>query len=45
VTIPDLHATIITAMGISPKTAYDIEQRPFYATIDGKGVPVAGVVA
>jgi hypothetical protein len=45
VTIPDLHATIFTAMGISPKTAYDIEQRPFYATIDGKGVPVVGVVA
>jgi uncharacterized protein (DUF1501 family) len=45
VTIPDLHATIFTAMGISPKTAYDIEQRPFYATIDGKGAPVAGVVA
>jgi arylsulfatase A-like enzyme len=45
VTIPDLHATIFTAMGISPKTAYDIEQRPFYATIDGKGVPVKELFA
>ncbi len=35
--IIDLHATIFTAMGISPKTAFDIEQRPFYATLDGKG--------
>ena len=45
VTIPDLHATIFTAMGISPKTAFDIEQRPFYATIDGKGVPVKDLFA
>ncbi|MEM8953999.1 MAG: DUF1501 domain-containing protein [Verrucomicrobiota bacterium] len=37
--IEDLHATIFTAMGISPKTAYDIEKRPFYATKDGTGVP------
>lgn len=40
VSVEDLHATLFTAMGISPKTAYDIEGRPFYATIDGKGVPV-----
>lgn len=45
VTIPDLHATIFTAMGISPKTAFDIEQRPFYATIDGKGIPVKDLFA
>lgn len=37
VTITNLHATIYTAMGISPKTAFDIEKRPFYATEDGKG--------
>jgi hypothetical protein len=24
-------------MGISPKTVFDIEKRPFYATEDGKG--------
>jgi len=40
VSIPDLHATIFTALGISPKTAYDVEKRPFYATEDGKGVAV-----
>lgn len=45
VSIPDLHATIFTAMGISPKTAFDIEQRPFYATLDGKGVSVDSVFA
>jgi uncharacterized protein (DUF1501 family) len=40
VTITDLHATMFTAMGISPKTVYDIEKRPFYATEDGKGVSI-----
>ncbi len=40
VTIPDLHATIFNAMGISPATAFDVESRPFYATDNGKGVPV-----
>jgi hypothetical protein len=32
-------------MGISPKTAFDIEQRPFYATLDGKGAPVSSIFA
>ncbi len=45
VSITDLHATIFTAMGISPKTAFDIEKRPFYATEDGKGKAVDGVFA
>lgn len=40
ISIRDLHATIFTAMGVSPKTAFDIEKRPFYATEDGKGVAV-----
>ncbi len=40
VSVADLHATIFTAMGISPKTAYEVEKRPFYATNDGKGTPV-----
>jgi arylsulfatase A-like enzyme len=40
VSINQLHATIYTAMGISPKTAFDIEKRPFFATEDGKGLPV-----
>ncbi|HZZ42947.1 MAG TPA: DUF1501 domain-containing protein [Tepidisphaeraceae bacterium] len=37
-TIEDLHATIYTAMGVSPKLPYDVEKRPFYATKDAKGV-------
>jgi len=45
VSIEDLHATIFTAMGISPKTEYDIESRPFYATKDGKGKAVMDVFA
>jgi hypothetical protein len=40
VSVTDLHATILTAMGISPKTGFEIEKRPFYATEDGKGMPV-----
>lgn len=40
VSVTDLHATIMTAMGISPKTQYEIEGRPFYVTADGKGKPV-----
>ena len=38
--IEDLHATLYRAMGISPKLAYEIEQRPFYVTRDGLGKPV-----
>ena len=45
VSIEDLHATIFTAMGISPKTAYDVEKRPFFATKDGTGKPATGVFA
>ena len=40
-----LHATIFTAMGISPKTEYSIEGRPFYATRDGHGKAVRDVFA
>ena len=40
VSVSDLHASIFTAMGISPKTAFEIESRPFYATQDAKGVAV-----
>lgn len=39
ITIPDLHASIFRAMGISPKYNVSIEARPFYATEDGLGVP------
>jgi hypothetical protein len=40
VSIEDLHASIYRAVGISPKLAYDVEQRPFYVTKDGLGKPV-----
>ncbi|NBV35360.1 MAG: DUF1501 domain-containing protein, partial [Proteobacteria bacterium] len=30
VSVSDLHATIFTAMGISPKTMFEIENRPFF---------------
>ena len=45
VSITDLHATLYTAMGISPKLAFDIEKRPFYATQDGHGKPVEALFA
>lgn len=45
VTITDLHATIMTAMGISPQTGFDIEGRPFYVTQDGRGQPVRELFA
>lgn len=45
VTVMDLHATIMTAMGISPKTEFEIEGRPFYVTEDGLGKPVDAVFA
>lgn len=32
-------------MGISPKTEFDIEKRPFYATRDGKGKAVMDLFA
>ena len=38
--VMDLHATIYTAMGISPETSFQVEQRPFYVTQDGHGRPV-----
>ncbi|QDU07505.1 hypothetical protein V202x_08610 [Gimesia aquarii] len=45
VSVEDLHATIFTAMGVSPKTAYDVEKRPFFATKDGHGKPVTEIFA
>ena len=44
-TVSDLHATLFTAMGISPRTAYDIESRPFYATEDGEGKAAEAIFA
>ena len=45
VPIEDLHATILTAMGIDPKTAYEVEKSPFYATKDGIGKAVNEIFA
>lgn len=45
VSVDDMHASIFTAMGISPKTTYEIEGRPFYPTVDGKGKPVMELFA
>ena len=45
VTIYDLHATLYRAAGIAPDLAYDVEQRPFYVTSDGKGKPVMDLFA
>lgn len=41
----DAHATLFSAMGISPKTSYLTEERPFYVTKDGKGKPVEALLA
>jgi hypothetical protein len=40
VRIEDLHATIYHAMGIPADLAYEVEQRPFHVTKDGKGKPI-----
>jgi hypothetical protein len=45
VSLTDLHATIFTAMGVSPKTEFEIEKRPFYVTSDGKGQAVMDLFA
>jgi len=45
VSVMDLHATIFNAMGISPKTAFEVEKRPFYATRDGQGKAVLDIFA
>ncbi len=45
VSMEDLHATIYTAMGINPETAFDVEKRPFFATKDGHGKPLTAVFA
>jgi hypothetical protein len=45
ISVTDMHATIFTAMGISPTTAFEVEKRPFYVTKDGKGEPVKALFA
>ena len=43
VPISDMHATIFTAMGISPATSMNVERRPFYVTEDGEGKAVSAL--
>ena len=45
VIIEDLHASIYSALGISPRLAYEIERRPFYVTRDGPGRRLAQLFA
>ncbi|MBL4885842.1 MAG: DUF1501 domain-containing protein [Planctomycetaceae bacterium] len=45
VSVMDLHATIMTAMGIGPRTGFLTEDRPFYVTQDGKGKAVQELYA
>ncbi len=44
VVIEDLHATIFHTLGIAPTLAYEIEQRPFYVTRDGKGTAIPSLL-
>jgi uncharacterized protein (DUF1501 family) len=45
ISVEDLHATIYTAMGISPKYNQKIERRPFYVTNNGEGKAVHELIA
>ena len=45
VIIEDLHASIYRAVGIPPKLAYDVEQRPFFVTNNGKGQAIMELFA
>jgi hypothetical protein len=45
VSVTDLHATIYHALGISPRTFFEVELRPFYITEDGTGQPIESLFA
>jgi hypothetical protein len=45
VSVVDLQATILRAVGIPPDLAYEVDQRPVYVTKDGKGRPVSDLFA
>ncbi len=45
VILEDLHATLYRAMGIPANLAYEVEERPFYVTRDGKGKAVESLFA
>ncbi len=44
ISVTDLHATIYKVMGVSPRYAATVEQRPFYVTKDGLGEPVEALL-
>lgn len=39
INVTDLHATLYHAMGIPADYKVNVEERPFYVTVDGKGKP------
>jgi hypothetical protein len=41
ISVEDLHATIYSAMGISPRYSVEVERRPFYVTKNGEGRAVS----
>lgn len=43
--VSDFHATLYHLLGIPPDFGYEIEERPFYVTKDGKGRVIQGLVA
>lgn len=45
VSIEDLHATLYTAMGISPQHCYEVDGTPFPVTRGGMGQPLREVLA
>ena len=45
VSLINVHATVLKALGIPADTAYVTEGRPFYVTKDGKGQPIDALLA
>lgn len=45
VTIPNLHATLYRALGIPADLSYEVENRPFFVTEDGKGKAIEALFA
>ena len=44
-TIEDLHATHLSALGIAAERGRTVEKRPVYVTKDGKGKAVESLLA
>jgi hypothetical protein len=45
VTIPNLHASLYRALGIPADLSYEVENRPFFVTQDGKGKVIEDLFA